>query len=90
MQGPDTGGQWWYVRSVDSSRPTDDESRLGWTMQLFRIPGGLGSTPASFAPSTLIGEAKQVSMGEIVVEAGFQNQKCHVIGAEITDLKLHS
>jgi hypothetical protein len=63
LQGPDTSGQWWYLRSVDSTRPIDDESQLGWTLQLFRIGGSIGTTPASFAPSTLIGEASQVLVG---------------------------
>jgi len=60
VQGPDTSGQWWYLRSVDSTRPIDDESQLGWTLQIFRIGGNIGSTPSYFAPSTLIGEASQV------------------------------
>jgi hypothetical protein len=50
---------------VDSTRPIDDESQLGWTLQIFRIGGNIGSTPVSFAPSTLIGEASQVGSANL-------------------------
>jgi hypothetical protein len=61
-QGPDTGAQWWSIRSVSSAVPTDDsESRLGWTLQLYRISPGTSTTPgpAYLFPNNLVGEAAQ-------------------------------
>ena len=61
-QGPDTGAQWWSIRSVSSAVPTDDsESRLGWTLQLYRISPGTSTPPgpAYLFPNNLVGEAAQ-------------------------------
>ena len=52
--------QWSFLRSEDSTQPADDDSKHGWSMQLFAVPAGPTLTPLAFSTLQLIGASAAV------------------------------
>ena len=58
--GPDTLGAELFVRSTNSAKPSFDTSPGGWTVQLFRVPGGTQTTPLAYSQGDMVGESALV------------------------------
>lgn len=60
-KGPDTGDQFWFVRSTGISRVIEeDPSRGSWLLRLYAVPIGIAATPRNFYARNAIGQSALV------------------------------